>query len=147
MGFDDNLINDFINYSKVEGYQSTALSKLVAKYSGKVVPVAPADFWIKKAKSLNSANKLEELIKGILLFFNKNNLHTGGSVSPIRWLFEVYKDCYPQNEPVLCTWIVKNRNNQYEPFGTICSNNAKSWNEHLKQEADRRKVARESTNK
>ncbi len=138
MGLSNELIEELIKYAQIKNYSSEPLLELASTNNGKVVPVASAEYWFLIAENIKSSERLSDLIKGMLTFCKENHLHTGGSVSPIRWLYEFYRKNYPDSEPQLCEWIVRNRNNHYEPFGTICSNNALSWKLHCELETMRK---------
>ena len=64
--YNDDLINDFIKYHQVKGYSSSLLDNLANRFKGKVVPVKNSTFWNNIARSLNSPQLLEALIKGLL---------------------------------------------------------------------------------
>jgi hypothetical protein len=48
----------------------------------------------------------------------RNSLHTGGSVSPVRWLYSQYKNSFEDINNSLYDWIVQNSENSYEPTGS-----------------------------
>ncbi len=136
---DKNIIDDLIEYGKSNTFNSDTLVNFSKQYRGKVAPVMSPDYWLDIARSLHSAERLTFLIKGMLSFYNTNQIHTGGSVSPIRWLYQYVREAYSEHEPKICEWIVKNRNNKYEPFGSIYSNTALSWKEFCLYEMERKK--------
>ena len=74
-----------------------------------------------------SREHLEGLIRGLVL------CGVGGSVSAVIPLFKFFAKEYPQDEPSLTSWIVANRVNPYDPFGTVVYNDASSLKEHLAQ--------------
>lgn len=86
MELSNELIGELIKYAQRKNYSSEPLVELASTYNGKFVPVASAEFWFLIAKNTESSERLSDLIKGMLTFYNVNNLHTGGSVSPVRWL-------------------------------------------------------------
>jgi hypothetical protein len=68
---------------------------------------------------------LESLIKGIVLFCKPLGFRrTGGSVSPVIYLYRIYASRFPDFEPSLTRWVVLNRINPYEPYGCISNNTA-----------------------
>lgn len=80
--------------------------------------------WQELAPRLNEF-ELRNLIRGLVLFSRVTGW-SGGSVSPVIVLYRAYIERWPEREPALTGWIVDNRLNDYEPFGTICHGDARS---------------------
>ncbi len=51
-------------------------------------------------------------------------------MSPVIQLYMVFVERFPEAEPDLNRWIVKNRRNSYEPFGSTLFDNAPTLREH-----------------
>lgn len=89
---------------------------------GREIPFSPEP-WNTLAKSLPEA-ELRDLIRGVVLLSrglqegSSRSKGIGGSVSPVIYLFRVYAQRFPEFEDELSTWVVQNRVNDYEPFGT-----------------------------
>lgn len=64
-----------------------------------------------------SKYELGLLINNLILIRKRNGLHTGGSVSPVRWLYGVYINNYEDISNELYNWIIQNSENPYEPTG------------------------------
>ena len=75
------------------------------------------DSWNEIANTFNE-EELRYLITGLVLYSNIPNRETGGSVSPVIILYNAYANRFPKTEPELTSWIVDNRSNIYEPFGS-----------------------------
>ncbi len=88
------------------------------------------------AKELSAA-ELKDLIRGLVLYGRVERFRTGGSASPIPPIYQEFCKRYPEQEPELTGWIVDNRVNPYDPFGTIAFPNVRSI-EQLAQEQDKR---------
>lgn len=91
--------------------------KLLALVSRKHLHSYSDEHWIDIANQM-TAPELESLIKALIDFRKENNLHTGGSASPIRWLFDNYTSRYYDSESALKEWIINNTENPYEPSGS-----------------------------
>lgn len=76
-----------------------------------------SDFEWLDATSQMSQDLLESLIKNLIIMRKRNRLNTGGSVSPVRWLYSEYKNSFEDINNVLYDWIVQNSENSYEPTG------------------------------
>lgn len=79
--------------------------------------------------------QLRDLIRGLVLHSQAGGF-SGGSVSPVVPLYRVYRERFPMHEPPLTAWIVENRINEYEPFGTVRHNDATSYELFLEQQAE-----------
>jgi hypothetical protein len=75
-------------------------------------------FWRELAANLRD-DDLENLIRGWVLHSRASG-DSGGSVSPVIWLFQVFQQRCPSREPELTQWIFANRVNDYEPYGSTC---------------------------
>lgn len=74
-----------------------------------------------------SEEDLRLLIRGMVLFSRLGHEHSlGGSVSPVIGLFHAYAFRFPEREPELASWVVRNRTNPYEPYGSTHCNEAPS---------------------
>lgn len=65
------------------------------------------------------------LMKGLVLYSRASG-QSGGSVSPVIALYREYMTRGPSDEPDVTAWIVANRVNNYEPFGTIMHGGART---------------------
>lgn len=74
------------------------------------------DPWRQLARTLSESD-LRNLIKGLVLLV-REPLNGAGSVSPVIPLFECYRTRFESEERALGTWIVANRVNPAEPFGS-----------------------------
>ncbi len=90
-----------------------------------------------------SRNELEHLIKALVCFSTVVGVAcSGGSATPVAPLWNQYAERYPESEPALTRWVVENRVNRYEPFGTVSFADATSLREHNELRRKRReKVA------
>lgn len=86
--------------------------------------------------------QLRQVIRGLILFCQANG-RSGGSVSPVIPLYREFLDRGPDDEPELTSWIVRNRRNDYEPFGTIIHGDATTLQEFREYRARRARVAAE----
>jgi hypothetical protein len=84
----------------------------------------------KLSETLSKA-ELRALIVGLVKF---DVAHEGrayaGSATPIAGLYYKFAELYPDDEQALTEWIVKNRANDYDPFGTIVCNDVLSLGMH-----------------
>lgn len=101
------------------------------------------EYWLEVGGRLNQ-QELDFLIRGLIYTGKLSGQGIGGSVTPVRWLFSLYANKYPKSEGVLCEWIVKNRINPYDPFGTIVFNTSKSLQEHNRRLEEKRSRAIEN---
>jgi hypothetical protein len=99
------------------------------------------DPWSKTGSDLPEP-KLQALIRGLVLFSQASGW-SGGSVSPVISLYAVYVERFPLSEPSLTRWVVANRRNDYEPFGTIRHGNAGTL-EELREHQRAKSVQRAS---
>lgn len=98
--------------------------------------------WKQLAKSLSEPH-LRNLIRGLVLYSRAKNRSLGGSVSPVIDLYADYVERFPEGEPALTGWVVDNRINPYEPFGTIAHREARSQTEFSLLSEKRAKVAQQ----
>lgn len=76
--------------------------------------------------------ELTKLIRSLVKYTRKYGPSvSGGSASPVVFLYQQFCDLYPEDEPEMTAWIVDNRINNYEPFGTIIHCDSRSMIEHL----------------
>jgi hypothetical protein len=75
-----------------------------------------------------SKKELVDLIKGLIRFQKINGAF--GSPTPAAKLFLHFANKYPNEEEDLCKWILDNRVNEYDPFGTFKDFGAKSLKEY-----------------
>lgn len=80
--------------------------------------------------------QLELLIRGLVLY-SRTGRPLGGSVSPAIFLFREFARRFPEPEAQLARWVVANRVNDYEPFGTTLCNDAPSMAEHQTRRLER----------
>lgn len=72
--------------------------------------------------------RLCHLIKGLVLYSQASGW-SGGSVSPVIHLYRGFVERFPEAELALNRWIVENRRNPYEPFGSLWFDDASSVRE------------------
>lgn len=87
------------------------------------------DPWKALARRL-SERDLESLIRGLISYGRLSGRSTGGSVSPVIPLYYAFAERFPKSEPSLTEWIVSNRINDYEPFGSTICNRELSLDDH-----------------
>jgi hypothetical protein len=73
--------------------------------------------WLEATSQMNKES-LESFIKKLIMMRKRNSSHTGGSVSPVRWLYSQYKNSFEDINNSLYDWIVQNSENSYEPTGS-----------------------------
>ncbi len=88
------------------------------------------EVWLKVAKVL-SEDELRHLIQGLVLYSRARGRGIGGSASPVIFLYLTYIARFPNFEPELTAWVVDNRVNDYEPFGSSCHEGARTYAEFL----------------
>jgi len=114
--------------------------------------------WLRTAECLDEF-RLRALIRGLVLFGQASGW-SGGSVSPVLPLYRAYIARFPGEEPAMTGWIVFNRVNDHEPFGTPAHGGARTLAEYgdyllerqreiqaeedLKQEAHRMRLRRDA---
>lgn len=98
------------------------------------------EFWQGLGTDLPQSD-LEAVIRG-LVHYSRTGRPTGGSVSPVIWLFARYAARFPESEPSLTRWVVANRVNPYEPFGSVIENQATSIGEYVLRRLSRGARAR-----
>lgn len=83
------------------------------------------------------------LIRGLVLFSQASGW-SGGSVSPVSYLYTKYREGGGDSDSALANWILKNRRNDYEPFGRTIPLSVVSTEqmEHLAASAQRRRELR-----
>ena len=96
----------------------------------------------RQAAAERTSEQIAELIRGLVLYSKASGRATGGSVSPVIALYRVLIDRKPSWEPELTRWIVLNRTNPYEPFGTINDEGATTHSEYVERRAIRALRAR-----
>ncbi len=80
--------------------------------------------WNHAARQLSDAD-LINLLRG-LIFYSLASNWRGGSVSPVIHVYHEFLARNTENEPEVTSWIVDNRRNDYEPFGTIVHGGART---------------------
>ena len=98
--------------------------------------VCGSDPWIEAASKIGYEN-LPHLIRGLILYCRASGRHIGGSVSPVIFLYEILIENEPDQEPNLTAWIVSNRTNPYEPFGTLNDEGATSYADYVARRKQR----------
>jgi hypothetical protein len=88
-----------------------------------------------------SEPNLRNLIRGLVLYSRASKTSLGGSVSPVVSLYAGYIERFSEGEPALTGWVVDNRVNPYEPFGTISHRAARSQAEFFSLAEKRAKAA------
>lgn len=88
------------------------------------------ELWTKFGSSLPRSD-LEAIIRGLVVY-SKSTGWSGGSVSPVIALFRVYQERFPRFERRLADWILANRSNAYEPYGSARCGEARSREEYEK---------------
>jgi len=83
-----------------------------------------------------SADDLYRLITGLIYFTRIFPSSGGGSVSPISTLLNIFASKDPKREPELTAWIVDNRTNRYDPWGTSRDSAARSLAERAAELSD-----------
>jgi len=83
-----------------------------------------------------TADELYRLIKGLIYFTRVFPRSGGGSVSPISTLLEIFATKDPAREPELTAWIIDNRTNRYDPWGTSRQSYARSLGERAAELRD-----------
>lgn len=86
------------------------------------------------------AELLDETIRKVimgLVLYSQASAWSGGSVSPVIVLYREYLQREPADEPQFTTWIVANRRNDYEPFGTLDHGGARTQSELVAYEQRR----------
>jgi hypothetical protein len=88
--------------------------------------------------------RLEHLIRGVVRY-GQLGRPTGGSVSPVIRLFAMYRACAAKADfDLLSAWIVKNRSNPYEPYGSAAYGSARTADEYDHQQKSRRARAQQN---
>ena len=72
---------------------------------------------------------LRLVIRGLILYYRVDGRPTGGSVSPVIPLYREFIARYPGDDPEFTSWIVRNRRNEYDPFGTTVHGDATTLQE------------------
>lgn len=75
--------------------------------------------WDNLGSSLSEV-PLRRLVRGLVLYGELSR--DRGSVSPVINLCRAFARRFPQSEPELIEWVVANRVNDYEPFGSLVLN-------------------------
>ena len=91
-------------------------------------------------------DELRALIVGLVKFDVAHaGKACGGSVTPVPSLYFKFVKDYPEEEPELTAWIVQNRYNPYDPFGTVLFNDCLNLSDHRARfdERDRERKLRE----
>ncbi len=70
-------------------------------------------FWARSA----SDESLRRMMRGLVLYSRATD-SPAGSASPLIPLYWEFVSRAPRDEPEVTAWIVDNRTNEYEPFGT-----------------------------
>ncbi len=73
--------------------------------------------WPRVAKE-RTTEQIADLIRGLVLYCRASKRQIGMSVSPVIGLYRELVRRAPPWEPELTSWVVENRTNRYEPFGT-----------------------------
>jgi hypothetical protein len=88
---------------------------------------------------LLSCEEMQHLIRALVIHSTLVGLSkSGGSASPVAPLCRTFAQLHPQSEPELFAWVVENRINTYEPFGTTTFAGATSLAMHNELRRDRK---------
>ena len=108
--------------------------------------------WREVARRL-SVTELELLMRGMILYNCSRPGSSGGSVSPVIVLYHEYADRRPEGERELVEWIFAHRQGEYEPFGTLYDEGARTLDEFharsfaRKARAQQRRAAQDISDK
>ena len=83
--------------------------------------------------------QIRDLIRGLVLYSRASGRNLCGSVSPVSVLYRAMVHTRPKWEPAFTRWIITNRTNQWEPFGTLNTGGATTYQEfvaHKTKEAE-----------
>lgn len=72
-------------------------------------------------------DEIRDLIRGLVLYSRAVGHGIGGSVSPVIVLYSELIGRLPDWEPEFTSWVVANRRNRWEPFGTLNDGNATTF--------------------
>jgi hypothetical protein len=92
--------------------------------------------WVEAARQVGVSN-VPDLIRGLVRYSRISGRGIGGSVSPVVTLYRIVVEQLRIAEPELTRWIVSNRTNPYEPFGTLSHEHATTYAEYLVRRAAR----------
>ena len=71
--------------------------------------------------------ELQTLIKALVIYCPWGQ----GSVTPVFYLWKIFCERFPNDEPDLTRWIVLHRSSEYEPFGTQIHYGATTKDEYV----------------
>jgi hypothetical protein len=97
--------------------------------------------WLQVAQNCGPED-VADLIRGLILYCRASGRSIGGSVSPVIVLYRSLIERVPEWEPPLTRWIVDNRTNPYEPFGTLNDEGATTYGEYVERREARVQRAR-----
>lgn len=88
----------------------------------------PVDFlnFQQQAWHALSSEDLQSLIKGFITWGRLSGKGTGGSISPVSTMYKHYVNLDPSGEKPLSDWIQHHRTNEYDPFGELIYQDARS---------------------
>jgi hypothetical protein len=99
-------------------------------------PILPCDEQLaSNIGEVFASDKLKQILRGLIKYsqWAGPGYQSGGSASPVIPIYKVFVGRYPYEEPELTSWIVENRVNEYEPFGTTHHEGARSLAEFLQK--------------
>lgn len=116
----DYLINMLVEIGSSKDIPGRIKSAILIN-NGYVMRLGPR-YWKEKCKTLNKAEVIA-LIKCFTIIEKlRINDWSGGSISPVIYLFEYLIKLDPSNEEEIANWILANTNNEYLPYGRF------NWN-------------------
>lgn len=134
--FYDAMIQEMFDVHSADDFARTQIAQ-------KEYPIHDRFERVAKYAEKRSADELYRLIKGLIYFTRVFPSSGGGSVSPISTLLEIFARKDPAREPELTAWIIDNRTNRYDPWGTSRDSGARSLAERaaeLRDQAHARNV-------
>lgn len=123
-----DIINSLIDVDKRGGVFDLASIKPNIRNAGypSIIPYDKSN--AKYLGDILSEEDLQHLIRGLVKYSQAAGpSKSGGSASPVIPIYTVYAEKYPACEAELTSWIIRNRVNDYDPFGT--SSNCSSYKE------------------
>lgn len=123
-----DIVKSLIDADKQEGAFDLASIKPMHRNAGypSIIPYNKSN-----AKYLGenlSEEDLNHLIRALIKYSQlAGPSKSGGSASPVIPIYSEYVEKFPGSEAELTSWIIRNRINDYDPFGTIVHNDCPSY--------------------
>jgi len=127
--FYDAMIQEMSDVHSADDFARTQIAQ-------KEYPIHDRFERVAKYAQKRSADELYQLIKGLIYFTRIFPSSGGGSVSPISTLLDIFAEKDPEREPELTAWIIDNRTNRYDPWGTSRYSYARSLGERAAELRD-----------